>query len=885
MVDTLAPRLSSGVAFEQPVAEPSTLSGIAGLASSLISTIPQPRGPSEADRKNQALQPLAQRLAELQTAEGNTTQLRGAARKATTEFISQFPEYTDEATKLMEVTGFDVAPIETTAEDALTTGLNEWLTTPEGQMAAISSRTLRDDGTLDDVATTENLRISFVESVQEQELLAKTKRNLDQAQSDLSLWKSKSETALNEFIPRWTQESQRFVDGIVLSVLEDPTAVGGAEGAIQQLNLMKNSLSDSFRQRSFAAGIMPDVYTKERQDQLVAPINNLLNTIQANRDNEAALLKSLETAAELQLSDQFTGVVGSIGAAPSFKRAVTDFVANSPAILEPVTKVIQFSKEQDELGNSGDPVAITPNLPDNSTASYQTGSVADPAKVDLYREMSDGDIVDRVESSASLLSHQIAGATGTTEGKTEVQRNIASIVALSESRPNQMGINLLRKVFSDSSVRALGEVAKTKDQFGVDTTSLVASFAGQQTRRNISVVSSAVRGASERALFVKNEDGVLSLGVDRARLEEVMSSITPGAREQFLGVGNTISSLSDQELLRKLTGGFFQSSVEEAQKALESINLITRSVKRIDEQVFKDQIEALSAFFPGTVVGGAGSTELGGGAGDDSLVALIDRTEGGGDYNTLFGFSNREGRRFESIKVSEMTLGELSEFSQGDYAKWSRGQLGRTATPMGKYQIVGATMRQVQKEMGLPNNIIFNEEVQDAMFHHLATKALSGKTSAADKRKALRGVWEGFKGVSDEELDVAIAQFEGTPAPSLADIQSRDSNVQTAPSVSPRPEEAPLDLVDPESLRGTESQSVVQAPQASVEGGNGVTAGVPTGEPSEAARQASEQVWSSLANQTQNFLIRLFGTEDAARGAIASGEVSMEDVRAIFGEG
>ncbi len=884
MVDTLAPRLSSGVAFEQPVAEPSTLSGIAGLASSLISTIPQPRGPSEADRKNQALQPLAQRLAELQTAEGNTTQLRGAARKATTEFISQFPEYTDEATKLMEVTGFDVAPIETTAEDALTTGLNEWLTTPEGQMAAISSRTLRDDGTLDDVATTENLRISFVESVQEQELLAKTKRNLDQAQSDLSLWKSKSETALNEFIPRWTQESQRFVDGIVLSVLEDPTAVGGAEGAIQQLNLMKNSLSDSFRQRAFAAGIMPDVYTKERQDQLVAPINNLLNTIQANRDNEAALLKSLETAAELQLSDQFTGVVGSIGAAPSFKRAVTDFVATSPAILKPIEKVIQFSKEQDELGNSGDPVAITPNLPDNSTASYQTGSVADPAKVDLYREMSDGDIVDRVESSASLLSHQIAGATGTTEGKTEVQRNIASIVALSESRPNQMGINLLRKVFSDSSVRALGEVAKTKDQFGVDTTSLVASFAGQQTRRNISVVSSAVRGASERALFVKNEDGVLSLGVDRARLEEVMSSITPGAREQFLGVGNTISSLSDQELLRKLTGGFFQSSVEEAQKALESINLITRSVKRIDEQVFKDQIEALSAFFPGTVVGGAGDTALGGGAGGDVLsedfagnaIDLIKdfegfRTNAYWDVNAFrvgYGSDTITKSDGSVVRVEKGSTVSMEDANRDlgrrvqEFARTAKRQVGSDVWTNMPTNVTSALTSIAYNYGSLPERIL--DEARSGDFEALATavEGLSDDNGGVNRNRRMR--------------EAAIIRGAPTP-PTAAPLATGRPEV--------RPEEAPLDLVDPESLRGTESQSVVQAPQASVEGGNGVTAGVPTGEPSEAARQASEQVWSSLANQTQNFLIRLFGTEDAARGAIASGEVSMEDVRAIFGEG
>jgi hypothetical protein len=83
-------------------------------------------------------------------------------------------------------------------------------------------------------------------------------------------------------------------------------------------------------------------------------------------------------------------------------------------------------------------------------------------------------------------------------------------------------------------------------------------------------------------------------------------------------------------------------------------------------------------------------------------------------------------------------------------------------------------MREVAKEMGLSDSTVFTPAVQDAMFHHIARKALSGKTSAAQKRAAMRGKWEGFKSVSDPQLDRAIAEFEGSESPSY-EVETRAS--------------------------------------------------------------------------------------------------------------
>lgn len=149
------------------------------------------------------------------------------------------------------------------------------------------------------------------------------------------------------------------------------------------------------------------------------------------------------------------------------------------------------------------------------------------------------------------------------------------------------------------------------------------------------------------------------------------------------------------------------------------------------------------------------------GRASSGLWGLVDAKEGGGRYDTLFGHS-QNGGKFSGVDVSKMTLDQLAQFSDpsGEYGQWVKGQVGRVATPMGRWQIVGTTMRNTAAKMGLPGNTVFSPEVQEMMANQLARNRLAaGKTPAA-KRAQLRAEWEGFKSVSDSALDAAIAQFE-----------------------------------------------------------------------------------------------------------------------------
>lgn len=153
-------------------------------------------------------------------------------------------------------------------------------------------------------------------------------------------------------------------------------------------------------------------------------------------------------------------------------------------------------------------------------------------------------------------------------------------------------------------------------------------------------------------------------------------------------------------------------------------------------------------------------------AGQNSLFTqALTRTEASG-FDTLFGNSQREGGRFAGIKPSQMTIGELAAFSRpdGEYGQWVKGQLsksgkeGRVATPMGAAQIVGTTLRNTAKKMGLSSDTVFTPNVQMAMANFLAKGAIAGK-SLPEAVKAIRGVWEGFKSLPDGTVQGIVEEI------------------------------------------------------------------------------------------------------------------------------
>lgn len=112
--------------------------------------------------------------------------------------------------------------------------------------------------------------------------------------------------------------------------------------------------------------------------------------------------------------------------------------------------------------------------------------------------------------------------------------------------------------------------------------------------------------------------------------------------------------------------------------------------------------------------------------------------ESGGDYNALFGFQNRPGGKFQDVKLTDMTVDQALQFAapSGEYGQTVKGQIGRVATPMGAYQIVGTTLKAAKDGLGLTGNEVMTPELQDAL----------GGWILANQGT---GAWEGYKGPRD----------------------------------------------------------------------------------------------------------------------------------------
>jgi hypothetical protein len=113
--------------------------------------------------------------------------------------------------------------------------------------------------------------------------------------------------------------------------------------------------------------------------------------------------------------------------------------------------------------------------------------------------------------------------------------------------------------------------------------------------------------------------------------------------------------------------------------------------------------------------------------------------ESGGDYDALFGFSNRPGGRYNNVRLTDMTVAEALEFAnpRGDYGQWVAGQVGRVATPMGAYQVVGTTLRAAMEGLGLTGNERMTPELQDRIGQWIY------------ENQGI-GAWEGYRaGVTD----------------------------------------------------------------------------------------------------------------------------------------
>lgn len=138
-------------------------------------------------------------------------------------------------------------------------------------------------------------------------------------------------------------------------------------------------------------------------------------------------------------------------------------------------------------------------------------------------------------------------------------------------------------------------------------------------------------------------------------------------------------------------------------------------------------------------------------------------------YDTMFGNAQIKDTPFKGTKVTSMTMDEIFDLVELE-GEWHQYNLDRDnkkdTTAIGKYQMVGATLRDLRdnghlERLGITGDTLFNQQTQDAIAMHLAERRVKPNYSMAKARKELRNEWAGFKKLTDAELNTIINEIRG----------------------------------------------------------------------------------------------------------------------------
>ena len=124
----------------------------------------------------------------------------------------------------------------------------------------------------------------------------------------------------------------------------------------------------------------------------------------------------------------------------------------------------------------------------------------------------------------------------------------------------------------------------------------------------------------------------------------------------------------------------------------------------------------------------------------DQIKADIMRPESRGDYDALWNYQNRPGGDFEQIKITDMTVDEALHFSSSkgsNYGNYVQSELNKIkpgsgvfATPMGAFQVVGRTLKDAKRGLGLSGDEKMTPAMQDLIGQYIyntqGTKAWAG---------------------------------------------------------------------------------------------------------------------------------------------------------------
>lgn len=188
---------------------------------------------------------------------------------------------------------------------------------------------------------------------------------------------------------------------------------------------------------------------------------------------------------------------------------------------------------------------------------------------------------------------------------------------------------------------------------------------------------------------------------------------------------------------------------------------------------------------PGDMFFGGSSAKIGGNAG--TLLDLIAKVESGNNYNATLDNGKWTGG---DLNLVGMTLKEILAVQQQMLANPENRATygdGKGSSALGRYQITGATLRDLIEELGLSGEELYDKSMQDRLAMALIDRR-SGQGVAG-----LRNEWEGLRNVDANTILQALAGQRYAPS-----ARPTDSAATAAPAAIPTyaPSQASISLTE-----------------------------------------------------------------------------------------
>ena len=161
----------------------------------------------------------------------------------------------------------------------------------------------------------------------------------------------------------------------------------------------------------------------------------------------------------------------------------------------------------------------------------------------------------------------------------------------------------------------------------------------------------------------------------------------------------------------------------------------------------------------------------------ETLDLFTMHESGSGGYDALLGQA-QDTEQFRDVKITEMTMDQVLDFVSpgGAYSEYSLGatvpgqeayENGRPSTPVGKFQFVGKTLRDIRdrggfEELGITGTTLYDEDTQNKLFAWYVKDTMNAASGdKAAYREKMRNRFEGFRKkdkngefvVTDKQLD------------------------------------------------------------------------------------------------------------------------------------